>query len=160
MITLTILLAGLFAHAGFQGTQTTTSLGIFTGVKCSQGLTCTRSGGNLNMVAAGGIQARVAATATTITSSQCGSTFYNSGAVVIKLPKLATSNLGCRLTFIVANASNFDINPDDADTILNSTNVTGDASRNATLGGSIVLEGVSTTQWAVVAINGTWTDIN
>lgn len=112
------------------------------------------------MVAAGGIQARVAATATTITSSQCGSTFYNSGAVVIKLPKLATSNLGCRLTFIVANASNFDINPDDADTILNSTNVTGDASRNATLGGSIVLEGVSTTQWAVVAINGTWTDIN
>lgn len=151
---------GMTAFAGFGGYSSTSLIGTFSNIKCSSGLTCTKVGDKFNMVAGGAIQSRVLATATTITSSQCGSSFYNGGAVVMKLPKGVTANLGCRLTFLVANASNFDINPDDADTIINSTNVTGDASRNATLGSTITLELMSLTQWAVIGINGTWADIN
>lgn len=107
----------------------------------------------------GFIQKEVDATATTITIAQCGSTFQNTGAVQMELPEASTA-IGCRLTFITANASNFDINPDNADQILTQTNAAGDATRNATLGNSITIQAISASQWAVVAINGTWTDIN
>jgi hypothetical protein len=108
----------------------------------------------------GFLQKQVAATATTITAAQCGSTFINSGAVQMELPE-ASAVLGCRLTFITGNASNFDINPDDADQILVLTNAVGDAIRNATLGNSIVIEAISASQWAVVGKEqGTWSDIN
>lgn len=107
----------------------------------------------------GFLQKRVAATATTITAAQCGSTFYNSGAVQMELPEASTV-LGCRLTFITANASNFDVNPDNADQILVQTNAAGDATRNATLGNSITIEAISASEWAPVAVVGTWSDIN
>lgn len=102
---------------------------------------------------------QVAATATTITAAQCGSTFYNTGAVAINLPE-ASAVLGCRITFITANASNFDVNPDDADTILVETNAAGDSMRNATLGNSITVQAISASQWAPVAVSGTYSDIN
>lgn len=101
----------------------------------------------------------VAATATTITASQCGSTFQNSGAVQMELPE-ASVVIGCRLTFITANASNFDLNPDNGDQILVQTNAAGDATRNATLGNSITLQAISASQWAPVSVQGTWSDIN
>jgi hypothetical protein len=102
----------------------------------------------------------VAATATTITAAQCGSTFYNTGAVAINLPEASTA-LGCKLTFVTMNASNFDINPDDADTITVLTNANGDSIRNATLGNSVVLQAMSASQWVVVGKEqGTWSDIN
>lgn len=107
----------------------------------------------------GFLQKQVAATATTITAAQCGSTFINTGAVQMELPE-ASAVLGCRLTFITGNASNFDLNPDNADQILVQTNAVGDATRNATLGNSITLEAISASQWTPVAISGTWSDIN
>lgn len=110
----------------------------------------------------GFLQKQVAATATTITAAQCGSSFVNSGAVLMALPEASTV-LGCRLTFIVGNASNFDVNPDDADIILPFSSITpsaGDAVRSATLGVSATLEAISASQWAVIAINGAFTDIN
>lgn len=127
------------------------------------------TGGNVSMVGSltgdggdalsGFLNKQVAATATTITAAQCGSTFINSGAVQMELPEASTV-LGCRLTFITGNASNFDVNPDDADQILVETNAAGDAMRNATLGNSITIEAISASQWAPVAVVGTWTDIN
>lgn len=109
----------------------------------------------------GFLEKQVAATATTITASQCGSTFYNSGAVVINLPNGAASLLGCSLTFVVANASNFDINPGNSDQILTLTNAAGDAIRNATKGGSVILQYGATNEWYVIGKEqGTWTDIN
>lgn len=107
----------------------------------------------------GFLQKQVSATATTITAAQCGSTFYNAGAVVINLPE-ASGVLGCRLTFVTMNASNFDVNPDDGDQILVETNAAGDAMRNNTLGNSITIEAMSASQWAPVGIIGTWSDIN
>lgn len=104
-------------------------------------------------------QKQVAATATTITAAQCGDTFYNSGAVVINLPEASTA-VGCRLTFVTANASNFDINPDDADQILVLTNAAGDAIRNATLGNTVVLQALNASQWVEISAVGTWSDIN
>lgn len=119
------------------------------------------SAGNVTMVGtlAGHLAPQVAATATTITAAQCGSTFSNSGAVQMELPEASTV-IGCTLTFVTLNASNFDINPDNADQILTQTNAVGDAIRNATVGNSIVLRAVSASQWATIAVNGTWTDIN
>lgn len=107
----------------------------------------------------GNLQKQVAATATTITVAQCGSTFINSGAVQMELPE-ASAVLGCRLTFVTGNASNFDVNPDDADQILVQTNAAGDAIRNATLGDSITLEAISASQWAPISVVGSWADIN
>lgn len=102
---------------------------------------------------------QVAATAVTITAAQCGSTFINSGAVEMDLPEASTV-LGCRLTFITGNASNFDIDPDAADQILVQTDAAGDRARNATLGNSITIEAISASQWAPVSVIGTWSDAN
>lgn len=117
--------------------------------------------GNVGMIGtlSGFLAPQVAATATTITAAQCGSTFSNSGAVQMELPEASTV-IGCTLAFVTLNASNFDVNPNDADQILTQTNAAGDAMRNATVGNSIVIRAVSASQWAVIAVNGTWSDIN
>lgn len=107
----------------------------------------------------GFLQNRILATATTLTAAQCGSTVYNGGAVEIELPEASTV-LGCRYTFVTANAANFDIDPDGADQILVQTNAAGDMIRNATLGNTITIEAISASQWAVVGILGTWADAN
>lgn len=108
----------------------------------------------------GFFQKQVAATATTLTAAQCGSTVINSGAVQIELPEASTV-LGCRYTFITGNGSNFDVNPDNADQILVLTNAAGDAIRNATLGNSVTIEAISASEWAPVGKEqGTYTDIN
>ena len=158
---LILFLFGIAAVAGFRGETTSANLGLLNIISCSTGITCTKSGAKMVIVNAnvGVLQSRVLATATTLTSAQCGSTIYNGGAVVVSLPEASTV-LGCRYTFITANASNFDINPDNADVILNSTNVAGDASRNATVGNSITLEALNAVNWAVVSINGVWSDAN
>lgn len=104
-------------------------------------------------------QNRILATATTLTIAQCGSTVYNGGAIEIELPEASTA-LGCRFTFVTANAANFDIDPDDADQILVQTDAAGDKIRNATLGNTITIEAVSASQWVVVGILGTWADAN
>jgi hypothetical protein len=132
-------------------------------------LTMTGSSGLLTLVGGiagdggdtivGFLKSRVAATATTLTIAQCGATIYNSGAVQIELPEASTA-LGCRYTFVTANAANFDVNPDNADQILVATNAAGDAIRNATLGNSITIEATSASEWTEVAIIGTWSDIN
>lgn len=145
------------AMAGFEGLQEGTSLKLFNQINCGPGLSCSRLDDKFYMQS--GLGSQTAATVTTITSAQCGETFYNAGAVQIELPE-ASAVLGCRLTFVTANASNFDINPDDADQILIQTNAAGDAMRNATLGNSITIQAISATQWTPIAVIGTWSDIN
>lgn len=107
----------------------------------------------------GFLQKQVTATATTITAAQCGSTFINGGAIEIELPEASTV-LGCQLTFVTGNASNFDVDPDGGDQILVATNAAGDAMRNATLGNSITIQATSASTWTEIAIVGTWSDIN
>lgn len=148
----------VFEANAFEGLNDDVSLKIFNRINCGTGILCERKGkGIFNMEL--DKQVQVAATATTITESQCGATFINSGAVVMNLPE-ASEVLGCRLTFVTNNASNFDVNPDDADQILALTNAAGDAIRNATVGNSVTLEAISASGWTAVAINGTYTDVN
>lgn len=102
----------------------------------------------------------VAATATTITAAQCGSTFYNAGAIEIELPEASTVP-GCTLTFVVLNASNFTIDPDAADIIVLLTNAAGDSLIADAVGETLVIRAVSASQWVVVGTEkGTWTDSN
>lgn len=108
----------------------------------------------------GFLQKQVAATATTITAAQCGSTFINSGAVEMELPEASTV-LGCRLTFIVGNASNFTIDPDAADQLVLLTDAAGDSLIADAVGESVTIEAISASEWAPVgAEKGTWTDSN
>ena len=121
----------------------------------------------------GNVQNQVTSTSTTLAVSQCGSTIINDSADVLTLPQASTA-LGCRYTFVVNNASNLDINPNDAtDIILPFINAiatdptlispsAGDAIRCATVGGSITLEAVSADNWVVVGgvAGHSWSDIN
>lgn len=154
-----ILFFAMTAFAGIRGYQNTTDLGLVQSVKCSTGLTCSKVGDKLQIVSGVALASPVAATATTITASQCGGTFYNTGAVVINLPEASVA-LGCTLSFVTLNASNFDVNPDNADQILVATNAAGDSIRNATLGNTITLRAVSASQWVVIAQTGTYLDNN
>lgn len=147
------------ASAGVRAYNGITDLKLFEAIKCSTGMTCSKEGAKLLIRSLpGAIQTRQQATATTATSAQCGSTFYNAGAVEVDLPD-ADVNLGCRYTFITLNASNFDIDPDAADRIFALTDANGDKVRNATVGNSVTLEAVAG-GWAAVGIYGTWSDAN
>lgn len=124
--------------------------------------------GNGTGVDVGFLKSQITSTTTTLTIAQCGSTIVNDSADVLTLPEASTA-LGCRYTFVVANASNLDINPNDAtDLILpfhlyESTAIApsaGDAIRSATLGASITIEAVGANAWAVVSVVDTWADIN
>lgn len=150
------------ANAGFEGLNQNVSLKIFNRLNCGTGTLCTRTKTgvfNLQTSGTGVLHNIIPATATTITVSQCGSTFVNSAATLINLP-VAANAIGCNLTFVTGNASNFDVNPDDASQILVETSALGHAIRNATLGDTITLRAISATQWVVVGILGTYTDIN
>lgn len=111
--------------------------------------------GSKNIV--GFLQKQVLATATTITAAQCGSTFINSGAVRIVLPA-ASGVVGCRLSFIVANASNFDVSGGAGDQITVVAPTNGHAARNSTVGDSISVQAYASGLWAVVGIQGSWSD--
>lgn len=148
------------AFAGFQGFNQGQNIkpSVHSGLNCSTGLLCTPSvNGKMSISLLG--SAQVAATAVTITKAQCGSTFSNAGAVEMELPEASTV-IGCQLTFVTLNGSNFDVDPDAADQILVQTDAAGDKIRNATVGNSITLQAVSASQWAVVGILGTWADAN
>ena len=81
-----------------------------------------------------------------------------SGGVVLTLPTL----LGSRspMSFCVATAQNFDINPADTDQILPNTTHAGDAIRSATIGNCITLHGIDDTTWGVQGESGTWADVD
>ncbi len=98
----------------------------------------------------------------TVTIAMCGETFYNSQANQSNLPEASTA-IGCKLTFVCANASNFDINPDDADVMLFAANAAGDMLRSATVGDTLTIQAIDATNWAVLSMYpaaGDWADAN
>lgn len=107
----------------------------------------------------GFLQKQVAATATTITAAQCGSTFISSGAIEMELPEASTVH-GCRLTFVVANASAFTVDTDAGDQIMILSNAAGDAVAADAVGETLTIEAISDSQWVVIDVYGTWSDVN
>lgn len=158
---LALSLMSMSAFAGFRGYNANTDLKLFSAIGCDSGLECSRGTKDrlLISVDTAAFEAPTAAVAGSLTSAQCGQTFYNSGAVALNLPEASTV-IGCKYSFVTLNAANFDINPDDADQILVQTDAAGDMIRNATLGNTITLQAVSASQWVVTSILGTWTDAN
>lgn len=168
------LFLALPVFAGFQGYNGTTDMKVFNKLQCSTGLTCSKVGDKFKIVAGGSgsltgtgtgtisgyLAPVVAASATTITAAQCGSTFVSAGAVEMELPEASTV-IGCKLTFIVGAVANFTIDPDAADTIILLTNAAGDSLIADAVGEAITIQAISATQWAVTgAEKGTWTDSN
>ncbi len=98
----------------------------------------------------------------TVTVAMCGETFYNSQANQTNLPEASTA-IGCKLTFVCGHASNFDINPDDADVMLFAANAAGDMLRSATVGDTLTVQAIDATNWAVLSMYpaaGDWADAN
>ena len=136
------------------------NLGVFSDVKCQGSLSCSQVSGKLSIGSTGGVGTVTAASATTITASQCGGTFVSAGAIEMELPE-ASAVIGCTLTFVVGAVANFTLDPDAADVIVLATNAAGDSLIADAVGESIVLRAISASQWAVVAAPyGTWTDSN
>lgn len=156
-----VLAISATSHAGFQGVDGTgKSLGIFDTLKCADGASCVREKGAFKLSGTGKRAQTSVTGATALTAAQCGQTFKNSAASVTTLPSATAALLGCRMSFIVANASNFDVDPTGTETILVLTNAAGDSIRAAVLGTSVTLEAVSVGNWAPVAVSGTWADNN
>lgn len=147
-------------------------VGQFQKFQCGPNITCSQSTGRLLFNT--GIVKQVAATTTSATAAQCGSTFINSAAGhVLTLPEASTV-LGCRYTFVCGDAQDFDINPADGTDTIGSVSTTngstavvtlapsaGDAIRCTDAGGAITLEATGADAWTQVAGgNGIWTDVN
>lgn len=158
-----VLFTAFAAHAGFRAYNGTTDLKVMQGITCSSGVNCVVAKNAQLVISTDGANAlrsrQIATGAQTLTSAACGKTIYNTATSVQTLP-LAASVLGCRITFVTANASNFDINPNDTDSILVLANAAGDAVRNATLGNSLTIEATAALQWTQISTVGTWTDVN
>lgn len=157
-----MLFMTLTAHAGFRAYNGATDLKVMQGITCSSGLNCAvAKNGQLLMTTSGSnaLRTRQAATGSqTLNATVCGKTVYNTAASVQTLP-LASTVLGCRITFVTANASNFDVRANAADQIMAATSGVGRALRNATVGNSIMIEATAANQWSLVtAAYGTWTD--
>lgn len=153
----TLTLFSVTANAGFEGLNQGVSLKLFNRIDCSSGMSCSKVKDKFVISKTGGLEPIVAATAVTITSSQCSSAFYNTAAVQIFLP-LAANVVGCTVSFVTLNASNFDVKPSSTDQILAITAGATFKVRNATVGNSITLRAVASGKWVVVSNYGTWTD--
>ncbi len=98
----------------------------------------------------------------TITIAESGTVQTNAGAVgggIWDLPEASTA-IGQYYTIIVAAVQNLDVNPDNGDQILGLTDAAGDAVRSATAGDSLTLIAIDATNWVVVSVYGTWTDVD
>lgn len=155
IIALFVLILSMSAFAGFEGLDQGRSLKLFNRLNCTEGLECSRFK-DMFIIQTKKTVEQNTAVAGSLTAEACGTTLVNSGAVAVTLP---TPVVGCKITFITGDASNFDIDPGAA-SILTLTDSAGDSIRNATLGNSITLQAISSTQWVAVAIHGTYTDID
>lgn len=147
----------------FTGWNGTTNLKEFDAMECGPGITCSRDKNKLKLDSGNKVQVAIASgAAVTLTSAYCGKTMLGptgTGAVQVNLP-LVSANNGCVMVFISRGTGNFDINPNDLDTILALTNATGDKIRNATAGNSVTLQAIPTLSWSAIGISGTWSDQN
>lgn len=112
----------------------------------------TAMSGFVKTITAGGATGTV-----TLTAADSGKVLLTSQATEFDLPDDAT---GLVYTIVVGHASNTHLDPAAGDTILYGGCSAGDRIVADAVGESITVVGVSATQWAVIGINGTWTDDN
>lgn len=102
-----------------------------------------------------------AATDTLTVDELYGGVINNTGAAGAAVYNLPAPVVGMHFRVYLTVAEDVDINPADGTQILGLTNATGDAiSSAATVGNSIELVAISSTEWGVFAINGAWADAN
>lgn len=154
-----LVMFGTSAFAGFQGYQGTTNLGLAQAVKCSTGLTCSKVGEKLVMVASNMPGIISQSTAVTLTSSDCGKTVSNPAAVSVNFPAGSTSLIGCKFTAVVGSGGLY-LNMGASDKIVGLTSVNGNYILNSSVSNNITLEYLSSGLWFPRDISGTWTQGN
>jgi hypothetical protein len=100
----------------------------------------------------------------TVAIAEAGGVETNAGgaAAIWNLPEASTA-IGMTFTFVVMATQNMDINPDDADQIIPTTNAAGDAIRAATIGDTVTLCAVDATNWVVLSMfpaSTDWADVD
>lgn len=101
--------------------------------------------------------------ANTITAAQCYGTVFTNTGVGDAVASLPVAVVGMKVTFIVTDANDIDINPQNDASIVNNgtTPSAGDAiSSDKAMGSSVTLVAITTTKWAVISKIGTWADVN
>lgn len=101
--------------------------------------------------------------ANTISAAQCYGTVFSNTGVGDAVATLPVAVVGMRVTFVVTDANDIDINPQDGTTIVSNglTTSAGDAiSSDKALGSTVTLAAITTTKWAVISKIGTWSDVN
>ena len=132
---------------------------VFSFAKPTAGRTVTfaDAGGTVELI-------KVVAKTTTgaLTANECrGGVVTNTGAAGAIVLTLPAPVAGMRFKVCLTAALDVDLNPADGTQILGLTNAAGDAiSSAATVGNSIELVALSSTQWAAFAASGTWSDVN
>jgi hypothetical protein len=82
-----------------------------------------------------------------VTTADCGKVFYNDQAAEFDLPADGT---GCRLTFIVHNASALKIDPNGTDRFPSPiTDTNGDYITSSTVGDSVTIVGIDASNWYI-----------
>ena len=98
-----------------------------------------------------------------MTIAQMGQVWTNTGdanGTVFTLPEASTV-IGRTVTFVLTVAQTLSVNPNDgADTILYGGCSAGDAIQADAIGETVTLMAIDATNWAVLSVVGTWTDVN
>lgn len=165
LIALLAFALALPAFAGFRVINSSgTNVGNFSGIKCGDGFTCSKSGANAALswdqsqvptVVSGTSTVRV-----TLGSSDCGKVYRATGVYYLQLP-IADSNIGCKFTFINGGASGptFGIDPVSYDIISPGTDTAGDSIYSVIGGSTLVLMSTGGSTWSPIsAETGMWAD--
>lgn len=139
------------------GTLTVGGAVTLTGALTVNGATMAGDGatavsGFIKTITAGGATGTV-----TLAAADSGKVYLTSQATEFDLPDAAT---GLEYTIVVGHASNVHLDPAAGDIILYGGASAGDRIVADAVGESVTVVGVSATQWAVTAIQGTWSDDN
>ncbi len=98
-----------------------------------------------------------------MTAAQMGQVWTNTGdtdGTIFTLPEASTV-IGRSVTFVLTVAQTLTINPaNGADKILYGGCAAGDAIQADAVGETITLMAIDATNWAVLSVVGTWTDVN
>lgn len=151
-----------------------TLLGTYTDIQAGNGISASQVSGKYKFAvtsgdgttALAGFLQSLYSTSGDLSVAQCGKTVTSDNSMgttaLFNLPTITSSNVGCRITFVVGtnNGYRMNINPADANKILSLTNSAGDAVTADDLGDSLTLQAIAPGWIPVGTAYGTWTDAN
>lgn len=146
----------LDAHAGFRAFNGSTDLKLVQGLRCSSGMNCSvGKDAILTVNAAPAITAPSGSS--TLGADSCGKVMMSSGAAELTLP-VASTVIGCQMTFVVGASGSFGPRANVADKILPTATDPGHAVKSTVVGGALVIVATKSGQWNIISQLQSWSD--